>query len=132
MADLTSLDTLFKGLDTLINTKIVVGEPVMADGAMIIPLMDVTCGMAAGSFGKDQGKGSQAGGMHAKMSPSAILVIQNGSTKVINVKNTDAIGRLIDIVPDLINKLTADKKISPAAVEKAEEMAEEYRTEEKN
>lgn len=37
-----------------------------------------------------------------KMSPSAVLLIQNGVTKLINVKNQDAVTKVIDMAPDLI------------------------------
>lgn len=42
--------------------------------------------------------------MSAKMSPSAVLVIQGGVTKLVNVKNQDAITKVIDMAPDFINK----------------------------
>ena len=42
--------------------------------------------------------------MSAKMSPSAVLVIQNGVTKLVNVKNQDAVTKVIDMAPDLINR----------------------------
>ena len=47
--------------------------------------------------------------MSAKMSPSAVLVIQNGVTKLVNVKNQDAITKILDMVPDLADKFTGYK-----------------------
>ena len=47
----STVDALFKGMDHFITSKTVVGEPVKVDeNTTIIPLVDVTCGMAAGSF----------------------------------------------------------------------------------
>ena len=118
-------EEIFSGLDSFLATKTVVGEPIEVDGATIIPLIDVTCGMGAGTFGNEGQK--NAGGMSAKMSPCAILVIQNGTTKIINVKNQDAFTKIADMVPDIINKLTGEGKISPKAKKKAENMAEKAR-----
>lgn len=38
------------------------------------------------------------------MSPCAVLVIQNGSTKLVNVKNQDGLTKVLDMVPDFVNR----------------------------
>ena len=76
----STIGALFQGMDEFVTTKTVVGEPVTVGDAIILPLVDVTCGMAAGAFGQSA-KEKNAGGMSAKMTPSAVLVIQNGMTK---------------------------------------------------
>ncbi len=38
----------FQGMDEFVTTKTVVGEPVTVGDAIILPLVDVTCGMAGG------------------------------------------------------------------------------------
>lgn len=120
----TTVEALFKGMDQFVTTKTVVGEAVRVDGAVILPLVDVTCGMAAGSFAENA-KHNGGGGMSAKMSPSAVLVIQNGVTKLVNVKQQDAVTKVLDMVPDLVNKFAPGKKqeISSDALKAAEEMA---------
>ena len=40
------------------------------------------------------------------MSPSAILVIQNGKTKLVNIKQQDGLTKVLDMVPDLVDKFT--------------------------
>ncbi len=117
----STVDALFKGMDNFITTKTVVGEPVKIDAnTTIIPLVDVSCGMAAGSFAQSA-KTNGGGGLSAKMSPSAILVIQNGMTKLVNIKHQDAMTKIIDMVPDLMNRFMG-KDVSADAVAKAEEM----------
>ena len=70
--------------------------------------------MATGAFsGKKSSDGNGAGGMSTKISPAAVLIIQNGATRLINVKNQDAVTRVMDLVPDVINRFTANSKISP-------------------
>ena len=94
----STVDALFKGMDHFITSKTVVGEPVKVDeNTTIIPLVDVTCGMAAGSFAQSA-KTNGGGGMSAKMSPSAILVIQNGMTKLVNIKHRDAVTKVLDML----------------------------------
>ena len=48
----STVDALLKGMDNFITTKTVVGEPLKVEDAVIIPLMDVSCGMGAGSYPK--------------------------------------------------------------------------------
>ena len=38
------------------------------------------------------------------MSPSAILVIHNGTTKLVNIKNQDTVAKILDMIPDLIDR----------------------------
>ena len=116
------IDTLFKGMDQFVTSKTVVGEPVQAGDAIIVPLIDVTCGMAAGAFSeKTKEKQKGGGGMSAKMSPSAVLVIQNG------VKNQDAITKAIDMAPDLINRFMGGKPaVSEETRAAAQDAAAEY------
>lgn len=122
---ISTIDTLFKGMDQFVTTKTVVGEPVQVGETIIVPLIDVTCGMAAGAFAegvKEKTRGG--GGMSAKMSPSAVLVIQNGVTKLVNVKNQDAITKAIDMAPDLIHKFLGGKPdVSEETIQAAKDAA---------
>ncbi len=123
-----TIESLFKGMDQFVTTKTVVGEAVKVGDTIILPLIDVTCGMAAGAFNRDA-KQSGGGGMNAKMSPSAILIIQNGVTKLVNIKNQDAVTKILDMVPDFVNKFMSgksfDEEINPEAEEVARRMADD-------
>ena len=123
-----TIESLFKGMDEFVTTKTVVGEAVKVGDTIILPLIDVTCGMAAGAFNRDA-KQSGGGGMNAKMRPSAILIIQNGVTKLVNIKNQDAMTKILDMVPDFVSKFMSgkgfDQEISPEAVETARKMADD-------
>ena len=121
-ASISSIETMFKGLDGLMSAKTVVGEPTKIEDTIIVPLVDVSCGVAAGAF-YDNSKNNGGGGMSAKLSPSAVLIIQNGVTKLVNVKSQDAITKILDMVPDIVNKFSADKEINKETVEKAKEIS---------
>ena len=99
----TTVESLFKGMDNFITTKTVVGEAIHIGETIILPLVDVSFGVAAGAF-VGEGKNNGAGGMGGKVTPSAILVIQNGSTRLVNVKNQDALTKILDMVPDLLDR----------------------------
>ena len=45
--------------------------------------------------------------MGCKMTPSAVLVIQNGNTKLVNIKNQDGLTKVLDMVPDFVNRFTS-------------------------
>lgn len=53
-----------------------------------------------------------------KMSPSAVLVIHDGITRLVNVKNQDTVSKIIDMVPDIIEKFRKKDDKDPD-VEKA-------------
>ena len=120
----STVEALFKGMDNFITTKTVVGEAVKVGDTIILPLVDVTCGMAAGAFAQTA-KNSGAGGMSAKMSPSAVLVIQNGVTKLVNIKHQDAVTKVLDMVPDFVNKFAGGhgQEVSEETVKTAKEVA---------
>ena len=111
----STVQSLFKGLEGFLTTKTVVGDAVkFDDGTIILPLVDVTFGAGAGAFsgnssekGKNGTKNNAGGGMGGKIQPSAVLVIQNGQTKLVNVKNQDSMTKILDMVPDVINKFTS-------------------------
>lgn len=106
MSDFSStVESLFKGMDSFISSKTVVGEAITVGDTIILPLVDVSFGVAAGASNEDK-KNKGTGGLGGKMSPSAVLVIQNGHTKLVNVKNQDAVTKILDMVPDVINKFT--------------------------
>jgi uncharacterized spore protein YtfJ len=105
-----TVESLFKGMDSFISTKTVVGDAVKVDdGTIILPLVEVTFGVGAGAFAGEK-KNNAGGGLGGKISPSSVLVLQNGSSKVVNVKEQDSVSKIIDMVPDLINKFTKGGK----------------------
>lgn len=101
-------ESLFKGMDSFITTKTVVGDAIHIGDTIILPLVDVSFGVAAGAFSQEK-KNNGAGGMGGKINPSAVLVIQNGVTKLVNIKNQDGMTKILDMVPDFINKFTSGK-----------------------
>lgn len=122
----STVKSLLDGLNGFVTTKTVVGEPIHVDGAVLIPLIDVTFGVGAGAFSAAEGKKEKgAGGMNGKMSPSSVLVIKDGSAKVINIKDTNTMNKVIDMVPDILAKITKKDKNSEAVDEAIDEIKNE-------
>ena len=104
----TTVNSLFSGMDHVLSSKTVVGEPQVIGDTIILPLVDISFGMGAGAFNKEKGS-SAGGGIGGKMSPSAILVIHNGQTKLVNVKNQDGLTKILDMVPDFVDRFASGK-----------------------
>ena len=106
----STVESLFKGMDSFITTKTVVGEAIkFDDGTIVLPLVEVSFGVGAGAFAGDN-KNNAGGGMGGKITPSSVLVIQNGSSKVVNVKEKDGMSKILDMIPDVINKFAKKPK----------------------
>lgn len=124
----STVESLFKGMDSFISTKTVVGDAITVGDTIILPLVDVTFGVGAGAFSGEK-KNNGGGGMGGKVSPSAVLVISNGVTKLVNIKNQDGLTKILDMVPDFLNKFTDGKKSEVVLSE--EKTAEEKKEEKK-
>ena len=103
------VNSLLEGMDGFLSSKTVVGEPVTVGDTILIPFVDVSFGVGAGTFRGDK-KDNGAGGLSGKMTPTAVLVVQNNSTRVISIKNQDTVTKIIDLVPEIMNKITAKKE----------------------
>ncbi len=97
-----------EGMNGVLSSKTVVGEATQVGDATIIPLVDVSFGIGAGS-GTGEKKQNNGGGIGGKISPSAVLIIQNGHTKLVNVKTQDSISKLVDMLPEVLDRFSKDK-----------------------
>lgn len=103
------VEALMRGMDTVLSTKTVVGEATQIGDVIILPLVDVTFGVGAGASSNDKKNGG-GGGMSGKMTPSAVLVIKNGQTRLVNIKNQDSVAKILDMIPDILDKFTTKKE----------------------
>ncbi len=109
MSNLNSnLDALFGKMENFVSTKTVVGEAVTFGDITVIPFVDVSFGVGAGSTSSNQekdNKESGMGGLGAKITPSAVMVVQNGNVQMVSVKNQSAVEKLINMAPGIASKL---------------------------
>ena len=104
-----TVEALFHGMDSVISSKTVVGEAIHIGDTIILPFVDVSFGLGAGAFADDK-KNKGGGGLGGKLSPSAVLVIQDGKTKLVNIRNQDTITKILDMVPDVIDRFSSGKE----------------------
>ena len=101
----------FDGLNKVDVAEAKIGSIVAISGiadihigdTIILPLVDVSFAIGAGAFHADK-KDRGAGGLGGKMIPSAVLVIQNGTTRLVHIKNQDTMTKILDMVPDVIDR----------------------------
>lgn len=104
----SAVEALFKGMNTVVSSKTVVGEPTQIGDTIIVPLVDVSFGAAVGSNAGEKKDGS-CGGIGGKMTPSAVLVIKDGYSKLVNIKKQDSMTKILDMIPDLVDRFTKPK-----------------------
>ncbi|WP_251387191.1 GerW family sporulation protein [Mediterraneibacter agrestimuris] len=104
-----TVESLLSGMDGLISSKTVVGDAIQVKDTTIIPLVDVSFGIGAGSaLGDKKGKGM--GGMSGKVTPSSVLVIKDGAVRLVNIKNQDTITKILDMAPEILDRFTTRKE----------------------
>ena len=135
------MKTAMNSIKDMVNVNTIIGEPIETSNDMvIIPISKVSFGFAAGGsefnyetvneYKKKEkeeetkyklpfGGGSGAG---VSISPIAFIVMAQDSVKVLPVEHSSAIDKLIDYVPDLMQRVNniVDKKFNIEFQEKQE------------
>ncbi len=118
----STVQTLFDGMEGFISSKTVVGEAIHIGDTVLLPLMDVSFGVGAGATSsKDRESPNAGGAIGGRMSPSAVLIISKGTTKLVSVKTQDGLSKILDMVPDMVNKFTSGKEDKEEKEAEAEE-----------
>ena len=139
--------TAMSSIHDMIDVNTIIGEPIESiNGMTIIPISKVSFGFAAGGSEftgetvneyskKDKeelihyrlpfGGGAGAG---ASINPVAFLVIENGTPKLMPIENSSYIDRLLDYVPNLMEKVNEmfNKKVQ-AQNEKTDKIVDQIR-----
>lgn len=104
-----TVNSLFKGMDSFISSKTVVGDAIYLNDTIILPLVDVSFGVGAGAFASEKSNNG-GGGMGGKISPNSVLVIQGENIRLVNIKNQNATSKILDMIPDIMEKFGKKKK----------------------
>lgn len=128
--------TAMTSLESMIDVNTIIGDMVTsADGTSIIPISKVCFGFAAGGsefntnklnkFSENSklpfGGGSGAG---VNISPIGFLVVKDGNIRLLTVESTGPLDKLVDIVPDVVNKANDLIKKSCSSPEKVLDIKE--------
>lgn len=135
--------TAMNSIKDMVDVNTIIGEPIeTSNNVIIIPISKVGFGFAAGGsefkgetideYSKKEkeeaiqyrlpfGGGSGAG---VSISPVAFLVVQPNNVKLLPVNHSSAVDRLMDYVPDLMEKMNSylNKTMQNKKEEKKEEM----------
>lgn len=125
--------TAMQNIKEMVDVNTIVGEAVTTpDGMVIVPISKVTFGFAAGGgeydmsyFEREKMKKNDpenednypfAGGSGAGISivPEAFMVAGQGEIKLMGLNSNTSMDKIIDLAPDLINKISniAQKKMN--------------------
>ena len=131
-----NLQDLFSKMEDYVSTKTVVGEPVHIGDVILIPLVDVSFGMGTAMVAnteenesKKGGKDGGGGALGAKMTPSSVVVISNGTVQLVNIKNQESVNKVLDMIPGILSKfnlggLFKKKDDEPTVVDVTDSMPE--------
>lgn len=118
---LDNLNAIFENLEKFITTKTVVGEAIKVGDTTIIPFINVSFGAGTGGGDGQDEKGSKGvgggGGGGARISPTAVLVIKGDKFEMLPIKRSGGLDKLLEMVPDIVNKFDCCKKSDEASAE---------------
>ncbi len=96
-----------------VRSETVVGKPVQAEEAVIIPVSKVSFGFGVGGGENKENseKGSGGGaGCGATIEPIAFVVVSKGKAQILPLKSHDAtLTRIIDLVPSVLEMVKGSK-----------------------
>ena len=119
-------------LERMVNTKTVIGEPVEAAGKTIIPVTKVSFGFGSGGGEGKSDKGETGfgggGGAGAKIEPIAFIVVSEDEARLLTISGKTDLGKIIESVPDVIDKIISAKS-KKGKKEETSEVIEEVVTE---
>ena len=121
----STVESLFQGMNQFVSSKTVVGDPIYLGDTIILPLVDVSFAVGAGAA-----SGSSKNSNKEKLDYMIIEadiprlrrdMFRDFAAKNIlikgNVKSTDGLTKILDMVPDFVNRFTGNDKAEGAADE---------------
>lgn len=116
MKDVENLFTKAIGeIERMLNTKTVVGEPIVVDGNTLIPLVSVGFGFGVGAGeGTDPSKGAGTGGGTGGgggIKPVAMIIVNKDGVRIESIKGStaSAFEKVAEKVAETVGKATAAK-----------------------
>lgn len=100
------VESLFDGMEHFLTSKTVFGEARTFGDTTIIPLMNVSFGVAAGAVQKEK-NGNGGGGLGGKMTPEAILVIQGDDVRILRLTSDKSLDRIMEAIPNVVSKVSS-------------------------
>lgn len=108
-----TLETVLEKVRSLVQADSVVGNPIQTpDGATILPICRISVGFAAGGNANGSVSRDSVGtGAGAVITPVAFLVMRADKTELVPMdKSSWQFGRILDMVPDLLDRIQGKDK----------------------
>ncbi len=101
MAQIDSLaDTILEKLRMVSQAETVIGKPIQAGNATVIPVSRVSMGFGLG----DNKNAVSASGGGVSVSPVAFVVIAGDDVRVLPISHDNSlVSKIADLVPDVVN-----------------------------
>ena len=109
-------ESLVEKLKNMIDTKMVVGETIVAGETMIVPISKLSVGFLSGGGEYEKNSGVSEypfiGGSGAgySVSPVGFLIVKKGDVKLIKVNPNELASKIIDVVPDVVDAINKQLK----------------------
>ena len=106
------IDSALQNLRRLVDANTIIGQPIQAEDATIIPVSKVSFGFASGGSDLPTTKagepfGGGAGG-GVTIQPLGFLVVQGGHVTLLQMnENKTTADRVVSLMPELVDKLGA-------------------------
>lgn len=110
------IELLFSKLEDFVKSKTVVGEPIKVGEVTLVPIINTSFGLGAGEGDGEDSKGNNGtgggSGIGARIVPTAMLVIKDDNVELLPIKKNSGFEKLIDMVPDIVEKVNKENKES--------------------
>lgn len=116
------------------DANTIIGTPIQTEGATLIPVSRLSFGVAGGGTefttrkqsAGDGGSFGGGSGASAKLEPVAFLIVRGDSVRLLPVAPPPAntVDRVIEAVPEMVDKITGFIEKQQEKKEKAEDLAD--------
>lgn len=115
----------------IVDTDVIIGDPIRVDDVTIIPVSKISVGFASGgsdfSKKKPDADGSNFGGGSGagiNVTPVVFLIVQNGNVRILGVDSApvSTFDRVLDMLPGILEKVEGfiEKREAKKAAEEIE------------
>lgn len=113
----------------MVDVNTVVGEPITTpDGVTLVPVSRVSFGFGHGGSDivKNRSGFAGGGGAGVRIEPIGFLIIRDGLVRMLNIQPPagNTLDRIVDLIPQLLDKAESFKDKRAAAAAEAEATAE--------
>lgn len=121
------MENTLQRMRDMVDVSTIIGEPMEAGGATLIPVSKVTYGFTSGGTDLPSKQNAElfggGGGGGVTISPVAFIVIQDGKVRMMQINNyTSSADRAIAMIPELVDQVS---ELVKAKNDKTEEVSPE-------